>query len=244
MLKELLKKSVKSSKSDNVAVLLSGGIDSCVILNLLMDENLEIEPYAIKMDDIDSDDYLSFIDIVEHYDFDYTVVKIDSKTNLDEYKQFLIEHGINPRLKASLLTMSLFCILIDNIDQDVIYTGLGSDAYFGLGRDFMIKSKREEKTKVPTLKSMQEYRIKVYGTYKKQYESAKAYAESKGKTLIAPFMHDDVYNYFWDKTFEEVNQPGRKRILINLYSDFFKRFKARRPSNMQCGNSNFKQLKV
>ncbi|MFM7856388.1 MAG: asparagine synthase-related protein, partial [Flammeovirgaceae bacterium] len=55
MLKELLKKSVKSSKSDNVAVLLSGGIDSCVILNLLMDKKLEIEPYTLKMNDIDSD---------------------------------------------------------------------------------------------------------------------------------------------------------------------------------------------
>lgn len=243
MLKELLKKSVKKD-DENVAVLLSGGIDSCVILNLLMDENLEIEPYAIKMDDIDSDDYLSFIDIVEHYDFDYTVVKIDSKTNLDEYKQFLIEHGINPRLKASLLVMSLFCILIDNIDQDVIYTGLGSDAYFGLGRDFLIKTKKIEQNKYPSLPALQSNRIKSYNVYKMQYDAIKAYAQLKGKTLIAPFMHDDVYNYFFDKTFEQINLPGKKRILINIYPDFFKKFKARNPSNMHCGNSNFKQLKV
>ena len=243
MLKELLLENVKAHDED-VAVFLSGGIDSCIVLNLLMEKNINIEPYALKMDNIDSDDYNSFMKIVNHYDYPYTVVKLDSKTNLDEYKNYLIEHGIKPRFKASLLTMSLFCILIDNVEQNIIYTGLGSDAFFGLSREFMIKCKKEDKTIVPSINRMQEYRIKTYNTYQKQLDAASSYAISKGKILIAPFMDKNVYDYFWDKTFEQVNRPGRKRILVDLYPEFFKLFKARRPSNMHCGNSNFKELKV
>jgi len=139
--------------------------------------------------------------------------------------------------------MSLFCYLIDNTKEEIIYTGLGSDAYYGLGRDFQIQCSLKGE-KIPSIQSMKEYRSKTYAHYIEQYLAIKEYAKSKNKKIIAPFLEDGVYKYFIDKTFEECNKPKAKSILTSLYPNYFYKFNPRKPSNFHCGNSNFKKIKI
>jgi hypothetical protein len=139
--------------------------------------------------------------------------------------------------------MSLFSYLIDNTQEDIIYTGLGSDSYYGLGRDFRIQCSLIGE-KIPSVASMRLFREKTYKHYIEQYNVIKEYAKSKNKTIIAPFLEEGVYEYFINKTYEECNKPNQKSILTVLYPDYFNKFKARRPSNFHCGNSNFKSIKI
>lgn len=222
--------------------MLSGGIDSCILFNILNEKKLLFNTYTLKMEDTTSDDFSSYMKIVHSFNMLPNIIKINEKADLNEYKNYLIDKGIPKNKKASLLVMSLFCYTIDNIKEKVIYTGLGSDAYYGLGRDFAIKcSLKGEKT--PSLSSMNEYREKTYKHYQEQYKAIKEYAKSKGKYIIAPFLTDGVFSFFQNKTYQDCNKPKKKQILIDLYPDFFKKFKPRKPSNMHCGNSNFKNIK-
>ena len=222
--------------------MLSGGIDSCILFNMLNENNLKFNTYTLKMDDVSSDDFNSYMQIVNSYNLTPNVININENTDLNKYKDFLIEKGIPKNKKASLLVMSLFCYTIDNIIEKVIYTGLGSDAYYGLGRDFAIKCSLKGE-KIPSLLSMNEHRSKTYNHYQEQYNAIKEYAKTKDKIIIAPFLSEEVLNFFKDKTYQDCNKPKKKQILIDLYPEFFKKFKARNPSNMHCGNSNFKKIK-
>lgn len=240
MLKEELKKSIINN--EDVCLMLSGGIDSCILFSMLNENNLKFNTYTLKMDDVSSDDFKSYMQIVNSYNLNPNVININENTDLNKYKDFLIEKGIPKKKKASLLVMSLFCYTIDNIKEKVIYTGLGSDAYYGLGRDFAIKCSLKGE-KIPSLLSMNEHRNKTYNHYQEQYSAIKEYAKTKDKIIIAPFLSEEVLNFFKDKTYQDCNKPKKKQILIDLYPEFFKKFKARNPSNMHCGNSNFKKIK-
>ena len=73
-----------------------------------------------------------------------------------------------------------------------------------------------------------------------QYSILKDIASEYNKEIIAPFLTTKMLNYFMDKTYIDCNKPKVKQILIDLYPEFFRGFKARRPINFQCGNSKLK----
>lgn len=243
-LKNILYKSILSGIADHsTALYFSGGIDSAVTLNLLLDNHIKPTLYALKMEDVESDDYKSFREVVMALDLDHRTLQTNDKEDLSKYKDYLIEAGIPKRKKASLLVMALFCKLIDKTEEDVIYTGLGSDAYYGLGRNFAIQcSLRGEKP--PSIKSLMAFRRKTFAHYMEQYVAITKYAKDKGKILVAPFLETEVYLYLMDKTYDECNKPKQKQILIDLYPEYFERFKPRKPTNFHCGNSDFKKIKI
>jgi len=238
-LRRLLNKSI--GKKDNVALLFSGGIDSAVVYNLLKEKSPFL--YTLQMEGVQSDDFKSFNQVCRTYQLPHKVIPINQTTNLTGYKQTLIHYGIPKNKPASLLVMGLFCHLITNIDEDTIYSGLGSDAFYGLGRNFAIQCSIKGE-KPPTLKSMNQFREKTYKHYMEQYVAIQRFASKHHKTIISPFMSDEVFDYFQDKTFNECNKPKKKQILIDLYPAYFSIFKPRVPSNMHCGNSEFKKIKI
>ena len=243
-LKNLLSQTITEEMANKpIALYFSGGIDSAIVLNVLLEKNIIPKLYALKMDDIESDDYLSFQEVAHSMNLVNETINISENVNLSNNRDTLISFGVPKRKKASLIVMSLFSYLVDNTPEDIIYTGLGSDAYYGLGRDFAIQCSLKGEKK-PSLDSMKEFRQKTYNHYIEQYKAIKEYAKSKNKTIIAPFLEEGLYEYFIDKTFEECNRPKPKTILTSLYPEYFDKFKARRPSNFHCGNSNFKKIKV
>jgi asparagine synthetase B (glutamine-hydrolysing) len=243
IIKNLLSKSICEKLPNNTALFFSGGIDSAVILNLLLENNIIPKLYSLKMDNIDSDDYMSFKEVSESLNLSNKNLSISENINISNYIFKLISFGIPKRKKASLMVMSLFSYLVDNTEEDLIYTGLGSDAYYGLGRDFAIKCSLKGE-KIPSISSMKEYRKKTYNHYIEQYKAIKEYAKTKNKNIVAPFLEEGIYEFFIDKTYEECNKPKPKSILTSLYPEYFYKFKPRRPSNFHCGNSNFKKIKI
>ena len=208
-----------------------------------MDNGLTPTLYALKMDSIDSDDYKSFTQVVGALNLPSKTLEVNNSFDASAYKAILINNGIPKRKKASILVMCLFAYLIDNVSEEIIYSGLGSDAYYGLGRNFAIQcSLKGEKT--PSVQSLIAFRTKTYAHYMEQYVAIQKYAISRGKVIIAPFLQQEVFDYFLNKTYNECNKPKHKSILISLYPSYFGMFKARKPSNMHCGNSDFKKIKI
>jgi len=241
-LKSLLSKSIIVDEK-SVALFFSGGIDSAIVLNLLTEKRITPTLYNLKMNDVQSDDYKSFVQISDILKLPNKTIVIDDTSNIHKYKRLLIMYGIPQRKRASLLVMCLFAHLIENTEEDVIYTGLGSDAYYGLGRDFSIQCSLKGE-KIPSVESLISFREKNYKHYMEQYSAIQEYANKRGKVVIAPFLNDDVFAYFLNKSYQDCNKPKAKSILTSLYPAYFDIFKARNPSNMHCGNSGFKNLQV
>ena len=181
-LKKLLSQNMSYETANNqVALYFSGGIDSAIVLNVLLEKNIIPKLYALKMDDVESDDFLSFQEVSQSMNLINEIIPISENVSLSINREILISFGLPKRKKASLRVMSLFSYLVDNTKEDIIFTGLGSDAYYGLGRDFAIQCSLKGEKK-PSLNSMKQFRQKTYNHYIEQYKAIKEY----GKTNIIP----------------------------------------------------------
>jgi len=239
MLKNLLLKEIIDKEP--VALLFSGGVDSSIVLNLLLSKDLTPALYITTVDGVDSDDYKSSIEVAAKSNLFIDRINIPKSTDIKSMFPKYVDMGISKRKRATLLVLALFELSIREIKEEVIYSGLGSDAYYGIGRDFSIQcSLRGEKT--PTLESMQMFRNKAYLNYADQYDALKEISASCDKQFIAPFVTKEVFDYFYNLTFEECNKPKQKQVLLNLYPGYFDIFKPRKQTNFQCGNSEFKTL--
>lgn len=241
MLKDLLKNGMGKVDGD-VAIMFSGGIDSCLVYNLLKDMNANINAYCLIYENTKSDDLKFYELLCDTRNLEKHIISIPEDYNLTKDFDLLTNiYQLPKNKKSSLLVLSLFIYAIQNIKEKYIYTGLGSDSYYGIGRNFSIQcSLRGEKT--PNIHSMQAYRTKTFAHYCEQCSILQHLGKEYGKTIVTPFLSHDVFNFMWDKTYAECNKPRLKQILIDVYPEFFKSFKARRPNNFQCGNSNFKLL--
>lgn len=85
-----------------------------------------------------------------------------------------------------------------------------------------------------TLEKMQQFRK----TYFKDnpnpagYLQLKQFCEEYGKVLSVPYLDDTVYDYFYDKTWEDINKPYQK-YLIQTRFDEFKKIKIKGHINYQ-----------
>lgn len=240
-LKALLTKGLDLD-TEEVALLFSGGVDSSIVLNLLLENQIRPDLYCCVLEDNTSSDLRAYRNVCNHFGFKENLIVIPRKTEIrDQYKVLIEKYNAPTNRPSILLIMSLFIFCLENIPHKLIYTGLGSDSYYGIGREFRIGcSKKGERA--PSLESMQAFRRKTYDSYNIQVELLKRIEVDYGKEVIIPFMNQAMLDYFWGKTFEDCNKPKQKQILLNLYPEYFRVIRPRLQTNFQCGDSNFKLL--
>ena len=47
----------------------------------------------------------------------------------------------------------------------------------------------------------------------------KQFCSENNKVLYSPYFEKDVYNYFYDKTWEEINKPKQKSLIRNKFPE-------------------------
>ena len=240
ILKKIIKSDLEQIEEKNVALLFSGGIDSLFLLFSLLELGKNVICYTFCLEGIESSDLYYSKEAAEVFDVPHKTVTLPTDINLlvKEVKEIIVEFGLVKKTEVEC-TWPLWRS-IQQIRQKSIVTGIGSDSYFGL-------SKRAKIHFASSADLMDQFRSAYFSNPKNgQQEILPKICKKFKKDMYHPFFAKGLLEAFKGKSWEEINKPFEKQVLIDCFPKMYKQIKLRRHQNFQCGDSgitdHFKKL--
>jgi hypothetical protein len=116
------------------------------------------------------------------------------------------------------------------IQEDVVLSGWAADGYYGISKKAMIHygpGKSKEK--------FDEFRDNYFDINNQAgYLWHELIARNNKKQLITPYLSLPVKDFFYGKTWEEVNKPFQKHHVVTAFEEF-KNFEFKKHINLQLG---------
>ena len=231
-LKGLLERSIqRRSKNKNVAVLLSGGVDSISTAFAAQNVGKTIHAYSFHLDSHLSYDFKKAQEISHKYGWKFKGITIPTKYLKRDFKRLV---SLGCKTKVSFETAYPFLYVYPEIKQKEVLSGWGADGFFGLSR-----------------KAKQHYRHtkKLFDSFRNDYflphKTAsvgfqRIIANQHKKTFIAPYLEKEVKNFFFQFDWFELNTKPQKKIIRDAF-DQFEQIKVNRHANLQI-NSKTNEL--
>ena len=230
-LRELICGIVESQcKSDRVAVLLSGGIDSMTCAFAAQATGKDVVAYAFQVGEWESEDSASARQFCNQFGWEFNLVRVPID-NLEQDFLSLAEK-YQCRKKTQFECTFPFMHLFPEIEPEYVLSGLGADGHCGLGRRVMTAVLGEKGRR--RLDTFDDLRTEYFNSENPggivQLESL---AKEHGRTLCTPYRHKDVFNYFIGTGWEEINRPLEKYPILLAFRDEFKTCGYRKHANLQ-----------
>lgn len=217
----------KAIESDNVAVLLSAGIDSASCMFALLETNKQIRAYSFVLDGRMSTDYLGAFTNAKKFGVPFHSVLLPSDVGTLQ-NDILRLHTLGARLKTEYECMWPMLYAYDAITEDAIFSGLGADGHFCLSKKGMIHYRDD----------IDAFRKGLYDNPKyAQAELHQALASQHNKKTYIPYLVDAMKKEFLGTTWNEVNRPRQKQPILNAFPDEFRLIKVRPHTNFHLGDS-------
>lgn len=232
MLKKIINKYIlETIKSDEVAILFSGGMDSLSLLLSCLSVGLKPKLYTFTLDNYESEDMKKSKEISKIYDLDLIEVKINTtKINLITDIEYII-NLFDVKRKTQIQCIHPFLYVIPKIKESVILSGLCADDLYGSSRS-MFKISKDDK-------QFYNKRCELYNNIQSSsYVFIKKIAEMNDKVFIAPYKEcDEIASYMLSKNYKELNSPKQKNVMYESYKEDLDKYKLyRRNSNLQCNS--------
>ena len=230
MIDKLLQQEIDKSSSDKeVAVLLSGGVDSLSVAFAAQRLGKKITAYTFKLKDVDNYDSDKAIEVSKLFNWNYKLIEVPTDNLVDDFFKLLNE--IKCERKTHFECCFPFLYVYPQIEQKEVLSGWAADGYYGVSKKALIHYTKDK----PDTR-FKEFRSKYFA-----YENRAGYvwhnrvAEKYNKKFITPYLTDNVKYFFWNKTWEELNKPFQKHTVVNAFEEF-KKFKFKKHINLQLGS--------
>ena len=207
--KILTKEVDKTVPEDEVALLLSGGVDSISVGFAAHRLNKKIHAYSFRLHKIPSYDYNKAKDVAQMMGWKFTGITIDIR-NLEEDFFELVEMGC--RKKTQFECTYPFLHMYPKINEKYVLSGWAADGYYGLSKKAMIHYKGD---------NFNEFRNDYYKEENRAgYIWHKKVADDNQKILVTPYLSKSVKNFFYKHNHEELNKPFQKHHIRNSFYEF------------------------
>jgi len=198
VLYNLLTNNIPSLGVKKVAVLLSGGLDSSIILALLMDF-YDVNVYTVGAKD--SKDIDNAIEVAEHFSIKKHNIIYLNKTNVKNAMESLLKNYTD----LSVVDLSFeipYYIALSNLKEKHVFTGQGSDELFGGYKKYEKNPELMEKDilRLLTITLPREQKI----------------ANDFGKVLHTPFICTEMVKFSLSLPVKEKIDVERKIIVRKL----------------------------
>lgn len=239
------------SKKEKIGVALSSGIDSNAILYGLHKMGYNVVGYTYHRENILSYDYKVAKQTCDNLGIPHVEVVVPDKLNFSLVKHLIKDHDF--KLKTAVEVLYIMDHVWKQMSEDGIknaFCGCDADDYFCISKKAQIHFKN-------TLELNQEFRklcfdeiefdsktgfaTKVIWDRQLRYWPITA-AEHK-VNLKQPYNNLEMFNFFWDKTWDELNKPKQKHPLWALYPDYVaKSGKLTTHLDLQCSDTDIRQI--
>ena len=218
----------KSSLSSECAVLLSGGVDSISVAFAAQRLGKTIHAYSFCLDKNESYDYKKAKEIAEIFGWKFTGVKVPTNNLVQDFHRLV---KLDCKKKTHFECVYPFLYVYPEIRETEVLSGWAADGYYGISKKAMIH-----------FKHTQELFDKFRDNYFKPNMCAgylwhKKVADIHHKKFITPYLTNSVKEFFYSKSWEELNTPNQKHHVRNAFDEFklIKNIKKHLNLQIDCG---------
>jgi hypothetical protein len=230
--RDILINQVSQIPDTDVALLLSAGIDSNSVMFALLEAGKRVTAYSFTMASHPSTDYIHAQKNAKTFGVNF--VGIPLPNNLDFLimdMEKLVEYGAETKTDFECGFPMLH--VYPEIEEICIVSGMGADGHFCLSKKGMIHYKDR----------IDEFRQMTFA--KPNYCQAqihRALCTIYDKIWITPYLSQPVKNYFMGKSWEEINRPHQKQVILDAFPEQFEKIKVFKHTNFQKGDSGIDKL--
>lgn len=239
-LRSILLSQLSKVEDDKVAILLSGGVDSCSLLFGLLELNKKVVAYTFMLEGIESEDFLCAKNVARTFNIEFIPVILPNDINILKNDLLYIINTFKLKNKAEIECAWTMYRAIKEIRERSIITGLGADGYFCLSKKGMMHYKH-------SIDLMNEFRQKYFSKPNHaQNITINQMCQKENKIVYNTFLCKEMYDKFIDTSWDQINKPKQKQPILNSFPEYFKKIKIRPHTNLQLGDSgiekHFEQL--
>ena len=221
MIKKLLQNHIKSNIVDEeVAVLLSGGIDSISVGLAADGADKKVNAYCFHLVNKPSYDSKTAKTVSDMMGWDCKTIVVPTENLVDDWYK-LVKLGC--KKKTHFECVFPFLYLYPQIKQKYVLSGWGADGYFGVSKKAMMRYSNDKKWNNYT-KYCKEHNQKqlTFNEFREEYFLENECAGLKwhnfvvakyNKIHITPYLDKKVKTYLMKKDWQELNKPRQKEIV-------------------------------
>lgn len=216
---------------EDVGLLLSSGVDSRVLLFSLLSLGKKVHVYSFRLDGVYSTDFVIAQDLAKQYGLEFTEIVLPNDIDVLKRDVLYLINDLKLCKKADIECSWAMMYAFKSINENVVVSGLGADDHFVLTKKGMIHYR-------DSVESMDKYRTMIFSNPNhSQKQTANLLCKNFNKALIAPFLNDDMFDIFKGTSWEELNKPHQKQVLLDIFPNEFAKTKLPKHSNLQLGDS-------
>ena len=218
----------EQSKEDDVAVLLSGGIDSISVALAAHRLGKKLHCYTMFVDGVENADSKNALAVAKTFGWPITLIDVPVD-NLDKIFITLIEK-YKCKKKTQLECTFPFLYVYPSIKEKELLSGWAADGWYGVSKKACLHYKKPKSR---------------FDEFRKEYFAAEnpvgirqqeMLAKEYGIKFIAPYIGDKrVEDYMMQFDWFEMNLPKQKIKVIEAFPEF-KQIKVRKHENLQLAS--------
>jgi asparagine synthetase B (glutamine-hydrolysing) len=217
---------------DEVAVLLSGGIDSLACGLAARQLGKKVVSYSFTLNGHVSTDFQGARMVSREFGFEFRPVILP--TDMPSLVRDLMDLAdLGAKSKTDYECGWPVLRAIRQVGEPAIITGHGADGHFCISKKGMIHYKDTR---------IDEFRQGLFSNPRyAQQELLRAETSRLGKSLCLPFLSDAMVKEFAGTSWSDVNKPKQKQPILDAFPKEFARVKVRPHVNLQLGDSGIAQ---
>lgn len=227
--RRIITKDIKKYKVEEpIALSLSSGKDSNLMLSLLLEQGIKPIVYSFCLEGQESFDIIQAEKTAKEKGLEFRPIHI--KKDLEKFKEKVLYIIKNFQVcrKAPIECITIFWLFLEEVQEKNIYTGYSGDAYSQINKKVAIHYKND----IPKLNELREKsligdRIQLYILNKVTDKIIHNYEDSKG-------LMELYRNMNWD----QINKPKQKNDYYLICKE--NNIHTKNKSAFQCGDTGFR----
>ena len=223
---DLLESYIENIEDTELAVLLSGGVDSLSVAFAADRVGKRISTYSFRLDIHDNYDNEKAQQAANEFGWPHRECVVDTTNLVEDFLVLAKEYRC--KKKTHFECVYPFFYVYPHIEERSVLTGWGADGYYGVSKKAHMHYK-EPKEKFDEFRD--DY-------FKEEHTAGLIWhnrlAESWNKKHYTPYMDDEVKNFFYEKDWYELNKPKQKHHVRTGYETELNRIDGAKPhANLQ-----------
>ena len=218
-LMSLLAESVRDqSRADEVALLLSAGIDSLSVGLALQAEGKSIHAYTFEIQGYPSSERRRVEWIARHFGWKLTVVTIPTTAVRDDFIDLAVRHRCRKKVQFEVLWPLLY--VLPQIEENEIWTGWNADDHYGNTKKIMLEQGGRCRDGIAADQRkchFDDYRKRLRDDFFAQGSAdtwwcAEHLAQRYGKRLLDAYTADPIFEYFLRFDHDQLSRPNKPLV--------------------------------
>jgi len=230
MINKLLENHIKNNVSDkNIAVLLSGGVDSLSVAFACEKLKYNITAYSFKLDNQSNYDFDKAEEVARKMNWKFVECIVPTNNLRQDFLHLNKKYECIK--KTHYECVFPFMYLYPLITEKYVISGWAADGYYGVSKKACINYK-EPKSK------FDEFRDDYFKNFNRAgYNWHTLLAHKHNKIFITPYLDEEVKKYFYQFDWYSLNKPNQKHHVRNAYKEYFDRIDTvKNHINLQIGS--------